>query len=169
MQTTFARSWASLTICSFIHFIFRSWVCFAWLGFQGGSFDFIGVVRTCFGLGFWHLGLLVFGFWRLGFGRLGAWALGVWVLGVWASAFGLQCLGFSVWASAFGPVFGLLAFGLLALGLLAFGQATEFFALGCGIRQLPLSCWRWAVGGRLAFGFGRVGQRGWTAAFGNCR
>ena len=26
--------------------------------------------------------------------------------------------------------------------------------LDCGIRQLPLSFWRWAVGGRLAFGVG---------------
>ena len=41
--------------------------------FQGRSFDFVGVVCTCFGLGFWHLGFwfLVFGVWALGFGRLG--------------------------------------------------------------------------------------------------
>ena len=32
--------------------------------FQGHSFDFVGVLCTCFGLGFWHLG-----FWLWAFGR----------------------------------------------------------------------------------------------------
>ena len=32
--------------------------------FQGRSFDFVGVLCTCFGLGFWHLG-----FWLWAFGR----------------------------------------------------------------------------------------------------
>ena len=64
--------------------------------FQGRSFDFVGVVCTCFWLGFWHLGFCFFvvGVWALGFGRLGAWAFGYWV-------FGLQRLGFNVWASVF--------------------------------------------------------------------
>ena len=37
---------------------------------------------------------------------------------------------------------------------LRFSLLLDLFALGCGIRQLPLSFWRWAVGGRLAFGVG---------------
>ena len=79
--------------------------------FQGRSFDFVGVVCTCFGLGFWHLG-----FWFLVFG---VWALGVWVLGLWAFGywvFGLQRLGFSVWASVF--------------GLQRLGQCLGFWRLG---------------------------------------
>ena len=31
--------------------------------FQGRGFDFVGVLCTCFGLGFWHLG---FGPWAFG-------------------------------------------------------------------------------------------------------
>ena len=78
-----------------------------------------------FAFGFWLLAFRFWLFWRFCIGRWGAWDLGVWVLGVWASAFGLQCLSFSVWASAFGQVFGLFTFGLLALGLLAFAKQND--------------------------------------------
>ena len=56
--------------------------------FQGRSFDFVGVVCTCFGLGFWHLGFwfLVFGLWAFGF-----WAFGCLGLGRFAVAIGLRC------------------------------------------------------------------------------
>ena len=91
--------------------------------FQGRSLDFVGVVCTCFGLGFLALGLLAFGFWRLGFGRLGVWALGVWVLVVWASAFGLQSLGFSVWAS--GQCLGFWRLGFWRLGFWRLGRQND--------------------------------------------
>ena len=97
--------------------------------FQGRSFDFVGVLCTCFGLGFWHLGfwlfvfwILAFGLWAfgcLGFGRLGIGCLG---FSVWASVFGLQCLGFSVWASVW--AFGVWPSGVWDFGVWA-GRTTE--------------------------------------------
>ena len=99
--------------------------------FQGRSFDFVGVVCTCFGLGFWHLG-----FWFLVFG---VWALGVWVLGLWAFGywvFGLQRLGFSVWASVFGlqrlgQCLGFWRLGFWRLGFWRLGrrQRSRMFSL----------------------------------------
>ena len=79
--------------------------------FQGRSSDLVGVVCTCFGLGFWHLG---FGLWAFGVLALGVWVFGLWAFGYWV--FGLQRLGFSAWASVF--------------GLQRLGQCLGFWRLG---------------------------------------
>ena len=70
---------------------------------------------------------------------------------------GCRRLAFCCWLLAFGSwrTFS----ELLTLG---FVFRFEFFELGCGVVLLSLMFWRWAVGGRLAFGFGRFGQRSRT-------
>ena len=84
---------------------------------------------------------------------IGLLAVGIGLFGCWLLEFGFWLLVVGVW---------LLADYLSTLLTLGFCLLRESFALGCGVVLLPLMFWRWAVGARLAFGFGRFGQRSRT-------